>query len=229
MELDEKLEQFINNQRKGNRFMLVAVFIFIILAASTLFFSTRLSESEKTLKAKNDSLIVMKQHLDTIANQSMIMGESLTRQLESQKLFYDGLIKYSHEQDSIYFSTKKRGRPSLDSNANKFRLFHQLKPRVYVQYQGEMEQEKNRVFAILKEKNKYKLPAPEMIDLSYEKEIRFFNEDDEDLANDLLKLLGREYTIVNIESTSPLNQLEVWIGQPKMMDVQQKYDMIKGK
>ena len=221
MDTNEKLEQYINNQRKGNRFTLIAVIIFIGLAVSTIILGTELSKTEKDLEIAYQQLKDSSDKLSEIATER-----------EREKLTLNNQLKDKYLADSLYFFAKYAGitLPEVPATPSSDIPHNEPEITVYIQFQQELKKEKDLIAKKLRRDKKYRVPIAEMVDISYEKEIRYFNTQDQKLADELLSILGSEYHIVWVEHLkSPLNQLEVWIGNPKQMNIQQQYNRIKKK
>ncbi len=86
-------------------------------------------------------------------------------------------------------------------------------PTIYIQYCSEDQKSDALKLQQMFNTDLWKAPGIELVKEGCDNSIRYFNDEDRDLANRANTLLGSTYTIKRIKLPAPKGQLEIWIGE----------------
>lgn len=88
----------------------------------------------------------------------------------------------------------------------------QEEPTIYIQYCSSDKKSKALKLQQMFNTDLWKAPGIEFVENGCDNSIRYFNEEDRDLANRANTLLGSNYSIKRVRMSAPAGQLELWIG-----------------
>ncbi len=86
-------------------------------------------------------------------------------------------------------------------------------PIIYIQYCSEGKKSEALKMQQMFNTDLWKAPGIDLVEGGCDNSIRYFNDEDRDLANRANTLLGSNYTIKRINLPAPKGQVEIWIGE----------------
>ena len=245
MENNERLEQYISNQRKGSSFTVILVVVLLALTGVTIYFANGKAEAENSLAVVANQANDLQQYWkyqDSLAKKNLNACDS------GYRILIDSLLSLhktaNPESAPVQLNNVTNAPPinyvdvaqTIKSNPSRVvtNLNNVLPPstiQVFIHYQSPYTDEMNTVSSQLKGKP-YDLQKTEKLELSYKRQVRYFNTSDESIADNLAaqlsKATGNLYQTNFIDGTkTPVKQLEVWIGEKKGFDrtkIQKDYE-----
>ncbi|MEP6676583.1 MAG: hypothetical protein ABJA78_15585 [Ferruginibacter sp.] len=243
MENNEKLERYISNQRKGNSMTIMLVLVLLALAGVTIYFANGKAEAEKNLSVVANQANDLQQYWkyqDSVSKSKLNACDSGYRLLVDSLLTLHNVkgspsepVALNNNNNRINYvdvaQAIKQNPAKVINSINSMIVPSTV--QVYLHYQGQFTEEMNIVSAQLKIKP-YNLENVQKLEINYNRQIRYFNKQDETIANNLAatlsKATGLTYQTNFIDDPhTPVKQIEVWIGEKKAIDrikIQKDYD-----
>ncbi|MFM9986783.1 MAG: hypothetical protein ACKVOK_16200 [Flavobacteriales bacterium] len=215
MELNEKLELFIANQRRGIIIIVIAVVVFLALAITIILQHMKTKSLKSELEIRNS-------RLESISDSLAAFSDSLNQLTLSYK---NALAK--SEQKVVALDSIIDIQPGNSPFINEV-LMHEVKYNkkctVYIQYQDAFKKDAaNAASALSNFPEQYIVPSSESVNTNFAKSIRYFNPEDKNLAWDIAKILkpqlGYELPVNFVEGIKAQSkQIEVWLGERKTLE-----------
>lgn len=229
---NDLLQKFINNEKNSKRWTLISVIAFCGFAFGIIYLGNELKNANKKIEINEANLaraLDSANSLNDALEANQVSLENMSNNFKQVKREKDSLVNLLNKV------TQNNVTPADRINIQAIVRDHRnISYKVYIQYMKAFEAESKSIQSLLPKK--YNAPGTELITkFSFGSSVKYFHDSDKEEAQEIADIINNnmgkyEKTPIRIVKTNmnvSRGQLEIWLGQPKLLNTIQiikKYD-----